>query len=138
MTADNLPPPNSTKVEDFEEEKVEGGFTLAEMDALIAQEDPEFTHDIAEIQSDHSKSELNIEMLDLDDMLKQSEGKTLKARLKRAKMYLRSKVSLMWVHSLNSLRSFASKSWDFTKASNESFQLKKRAFGFLHPDGDDG
>lgn len=81
----------------IQETKVEGELSLEELDAVIESEDPEFINKIKEIESEDAKSELNIDLIDLDQVLREREGKSWKARWGRIKKYSYSKLFLLWV-----------------------------------------
>jgi flagellar basal body-associated protein FliL len=110
--------------------KVEGGLSLEELDAVIANEDPEFLTKIREIESDDAKSELNIDLIDLDQVLLEREGKTLKARLGRAKKYFHAKVFLLWVL----LKNLAELTWQgiLAGAKNIRIEVVKGVNAFAH------
>jgi flagellar basal body-associated protein FliL len=82
---------------EIQETKVEGELSLEELDAVIESEDPEFLNKIKEIESEDAKSELNIDLIDLDQVLREREGKSWKARWGRTKKYCYSKLFLVWV-----------------------------------------
>lgn len=96
MTTEN-PNPNETNVEEFVEEPEEGGLSLSQLDVLLVN-DPEFVNKVAEITADTTKSEPNIELVDIEKVIRASNGNSFKARRQRFKLYLRSKLIIVWIH----------------------------------------
>lgn len=74
--AENPTPPTKVPGEDE-------NFNEIEVDQAISVEDPEFQNSIKELASEQAKSELNIEMIDIDHVLKQEQDQSFPAKIKK-------------------------------------------------------
>jgi flagellar basal body-associated protein FliL len=92
-------PSKDSQIQD--ETKAEGTLSLDELDAVIAQEDPEFRNALEDIQSEEAKSELNIDLIDLDEVLRERDSLTIKSRMKRLVKYVHSKSFMLWIQFKN-------------------------------------
>lgn len=119
---------NDENPDDLDATKVEGGLSLKELDAVISQEDPDFGAQILEIESDHAKSELNIELIDLDQVLEERKTKTWKARFSRLRHYIWAKLFLLWILGKNLALNLGQRSIDGLKHFNVQRKEFQRDF----------
>lgn len=90
-----------------------------EIDSVIQQVDPDFEKSIKDISSEEAKADLNIEMIDIDLILKQEEDQSFKARLKKLRRKCYSLILKISFYIKEKLFQFLSWIWSVAKSAKQ-------------------
>lgn len=85
---------NPTKGQPLGTDEAPDAATLEELEKVIAENAPEFS--VADISSAEAASDLNLELLDLDQLLSEQEARSIRSRLRRLRNHVRNFALGLW------------------------------------------
>lgn len=112
----------------------EGLVSLEDLDRVIEEQDPEFKKNVDEIGTQEAAGDLNLELIDLDQLLKEQEENSLKSKLRRLKIKIRNFLTglktTIFYFLKNDVPAGAKKSLGALKRILAALQEGLRQFGF--------